>query len=59
MDIAPVGFTDGGLFHSLTYSAQPFYNKGRTTHFFSAQQKKHGGEEGIPNKSRYSRTPIT
>lgn len=48
MDIAPVGFTGGGLFHSLTYSAQPFYNKGRTTHFFSAQQKNMGGEEGIP-----------
>ena len=32
---------------------------GKMAFFFSAQQKKHGGEEGIPNKSRYSRTPIT
>ena len=48
MDIAPVGFTGGGLFHSQIYSAQPFYNKGRTTHFFSAQQKNMGEGEGIP-----------
>lgn len=43
MDIAPVGFTGGGLFHSLTYSAQPFYNKGRTTHFFRLSRKKTWG----------------
>ena len=44
MDIAPVGFTGGGLFHSQIYSAQPFYNKGRTTHFFFRLSRKNIGE---------------
>ena len=45
---SPLALLAGIFFHSLAYSAQPFYNKGRTTHFFSAQQKNMGGGEGIP-----------